>query len=84
MNYPIREKLRKARRDRVGIHRSERALDKMQFVTLPFGSFTLPSKIAWIPSNRHCNQAVIGLSNSMHLVDKNPAEVPYFRRIGGC
>jgi hypothetical protein len=81
MNYPIREKLRLARRDRVGIHRAERALDKMQFVTLRFGSFTLPSKIAWIPSKRHCNQAVIRMCNSMHLVDKNLCKVPYFRRI---
>ena len=48
-----------------------------------FVSYTLPSKIAWMPWNRYCNQAVMELCNSMPLVDKNLRIGPYFRRIEG-
>ena len=53
------------------------------YASVVFASSALPSMIAWMPCNRHCNQAVMELCNSMHLVDKNLRIVPYFRRIEG-
>jgi hypothetical protein len=47
-----------------------------------FVSYALPFLIVRMPYKRHCNQAVIGLCNSMHLVDKNLGKVPHIRRIG--
>jgi len=41
-----------------------------------FVSCALASVHAWILCNRHCNQAVMELYNSMHLVDKNLRIVP--------
>jgi hypothetical protein len=48
-----------------------------------FVSWLLPTITARMMRNRHCNQAVMELCNSMHLVDKNLEIVPYFRRIEG-
>jgi len=47
-------------------------------------SHALPLMIVLMLYKRNCNQAVIGMCNSMHLVDKNLGKVPYFRRIGEC
>jgi hypothetical protein len=51
-----------------------------------FGFFVpcaLASVNAWMPCNRYCNQAVMELCNSMHLVGKILEIVAYFRRIEG-
>jgi len=48
-----------------------------------FVSCALASVNAWMLCNRDCNQAVMELCNSMHLVDKNLEIVPYFRGIEG-
>ncbi len=52
-------------------------------VSVVFMSWPLPSITGRMMCNRHCNQAVMELCNSMHLVDKNLEIVPCFRRIEG-
>ena len=51
--------------------------------SVAFMSCALASLNACVLCNRYCNQAVMELCNSMHLVDKNLEIVPYFRLIEG-
>jgi hypothetical protein len=67
--------------------RSARKSDLAQNVVCDaavFVSYALPSKNAWMPRNRYCNQAVMELCNSMHSVDKILEIVPNFRCVEGC
>jgi hypothetical protein len=71
--------------DRTG-RRSTRELYLAQntaHASVVFVSWLLPTITARMMCNRHCNQAVMELCNSMHLVDKILEIVAYFRRIEG-
>jgi hypothetical protein len=63
--------------------RKSHLVQNAALASVVFVSWLLPTITARMMCNRHCNQAVMELCNSMHLVDKILGIVPHFRRIEG-